>query len=179
MATQTIERAGIVTARGNPLTLLGPELKAGDQAPEVHLTAANMSVVTLDDLTDHGKRAALLIVVPSLDTPTCAIESRTFNKRLGELPEGVKAYIVSLDLPFAMVRWCGAEGVTLENLSDYRDHSFGYAYGVRIKENSLLMRSIFIVGKDKKLTYVEMVPDISHEPKYDEVIRAAQAAAAG
>jgi thiol peroxidase len=76
-----------------------------------------------------------------------------------------------------MVRWCGAEGVTLENLSDYRDHSFGYAYGVRIKENSLLMRSIFIIGKDKKLTYVEMVPDISHEPNYDAVIKAAQAAA--
>ena len=177
MATQTIERPGVVTARGNPLTLLGPELKAGEAAPEVHLTAANMAVLTLDDLTDHGNRAALLIVVPSLDTPTCAIESRTFNKRLGELPEGVKPYIVSMDLPFAMVRWCGAEGVTLENLSDYRDHSFGYAYGVRIKENGLLMRSIFIIGKDKKLSYVELVPDISHEPKYDDVIKAAQAAA--
>jgi thiol peroxidase len=177
MATQTMERTGVVTARGNPLTLLGPELKVGDTAPEVHLTTAKMAVVTLDDLTDHGKRAALLIVVPSLDTPTCAIESRTFNQRLGELPEGVKPYIVSMDLPFAMVRWCGAEGVTLENLSDYRDHSFGYDYGVRIKENGLLMRSIFIVGKDKKLKYVEMVPDISHEPQYDDVIAAAQAAA--
>jgi thioredoxin-dependent peroxiredoxin len=177
MATQTIERAGLVTARGNPLTLLGPELRVGDAAPEVHLVGANMAVNTLDDLTDHGNRAALLIVVPSLDTPTCQIESRTFNKRLGELPAGVKPYIVSMDLPFAMVRWCGAENVSLDLLSDYRDHSFGYAYGVRIKENGLLMRANFIIGKDKKLTYVELVPDISHEPKYDETIAAAQAAA--
>ncbi|HTX56260.1 MAG TPA: thiol peroxidase [Candidatus Acidoferrales bacterium] len=177
MATQTIERAGVVTARGNPITLLGPDLHAGDAAPEVRLVGANMQANTLDDLTDHGKRAALLIVVPSLDTPTCAVESRTFNKRLGELPAGVKPYIVSMDLPFAMVRWCGAESVTIDLLSDYRDHAFGYAYGVRIKENGLLMRSIFVIGKDKKLTYVELVPDISHEPNYDDVIAAAQAAA--
>lgn len=177
MATQTIERAGLVTARGNPLTLLGPELRVGDPAPETHLIGANMAVNTLDDLTDHGNRAALLIVVPSLDTPTCQIESRTFNKRLGELPAGVKPYIVSMDLPFAMVRWCGAENVTLDLLSDYRDHSFGYAYGVRIKENGLLMRANFIIGKDKKLTYVELVPEISHEPNYDATIAAAQAAA--
>ncbi|HTZ55444.1 MAG TPA: thiol peroxidase [Candidatus Acidoferrum sp.] len=177
MATQTIERAGLVTARGNPITLLGPELRVGDQAPEVHLVGANMAVNTLDDLTDHGKRAALLIVVPSLDTPTCAIESRKFNQRLGELPAGVKPYIVSMDLPFAMVRWCGAENVTIDLLSDYRDHAFGYAYGVRIKENGLLMRANFVIGKDKRLTYVELVPEISQEPKYDETIQAAQAAA--
>ena len=96
-----------------------------------------MAVKTLDDLTDHGKRAALLIVVPSLDTPTCAIESRKFNKRLGELPAGVKPYIVSMDLPFAMVRWCGAEDVTMENALGLPRSRFGYAYGVRIKENGL------------------------------------------
>ena len=177
MATQTIERAGVVTARGNPLTLLGPELKAGDAAPETHLIGKDMKPNTLDDLTGHGTRAALLIVVPSLDTPTCAVESRTFNQRLGELPAGVKPYIVSMDLPFAMVRWCGAESVTIDLLSDYQDHSFGYAYGVRIKENGLLMRAIFVIGKDKRLSYVELVPEISHEPQYDAVINAAQAAA--
>jgi thioredoxin-dependent peroxiredoxin len=177
MATQTIERAGVVTARGNPLTLLGPQLQAGDMAPEVQLTASDLSVKTLDDLTDGGKRAALLLVVPSLDTPTCATESRTFNKRLGELPAGVKPYIVSMDLPFAQARWCGAENVAIEVLSDYRDHAFGYAYGVRIKENALLMRSIFVIGADKTLRYVEIVPEIAQEPKYDEVINAAKAAA--
>jgi thioredoxin-dependent peroxiredoxin len=177
MATQTIERTGIVTARGNPLTLLGAELNVGDTAPELHLVGKDMKEKSVDDLTEGGKTAALLIVVPSLDTPTCAVESRTFNQRLGELPAGVKPYIVSMDLPFAMVRWCGAEDVTIDLLSDYRDHAFGYAYGVRIKENGLLMRSIFVIGKDKKLSYVELVPDISHEPQYDAVIAAAQAAA--
>ena len=178
MATQTIERAGVVTGRGNPLTLLGPELKVGDSAPEVHLSAADLSIKTLDDLTDHGKRAALLIVVPSLDTPTCSIESRTFNKRLGEMPASVKPYIVSIDLPFAMTRWCGAEGdFKIDVLSDYRDHSFGYAYGVRIKENGLLMRSNFLIGPDKKLHYVEIVPEISKEPDYEATFKAAQAVA--
>jgi len=177
MATQTIERAGVVTGRGKPLTLLGPQLRVGETAPELHLTAADLSIKTLDDLTDGGKRAALLLVVPSLDTPTCATESRTFNQRLGELPAGVKPYIVSMDLPFAMVRWCGADNVTIDVLSDYRDHSFGYTYGVRIKENGLLMRSIFVIGADKTLRYVELVPEISQEPKYDEVINAAKAAA--
>jgi thiol peroxidase len=172
-----MERAGIVTGRGNPLTLLGPELKAGDTAPEVHLTAKDLSIKTLDDLTENGTRAALLIVVPSLDTPTCAIESQTFNKRLSEL-QSVKPYIVSMDLPFAMVRWCGAiEGFSIDVLSDYRDHRFGYDYGVRIKETGLLMRANFLIGPDKKLHYVEIVPEISQQPDYDATIKAAQAIA--
>jgi thioredoxin-dependent peroxiredoxin len=177
MATQTTERAGLATWRDQPITLLGPQLQVGQTAPEVHLTAADLSVKTLDDLTDGGKRAVLLIVVPSLDTGTCATESRTFNKRLGELPAGVKPYIVSMDLPFAMVRWCGAENVTMDVLSDYRDHDFGHTYGVRVKEKGLLMRSIFVIGADKKLRYVELVPEVSKEPKYDDVINAARAAA--
>jgi len=177
MTTQTIERSGIVTGRGNPLTLLGPELKVGDAAPEVHLTAKDLSVKTLDDLTEGGTRATLLIVVPSLDTPTCAIESQTFNKRLSEL-KGVTPYIVSMDLPFAMVRWCGQiEGFSIDVLSDYRDHRFGFDYGVRIKENGLLMRANFLIGPDKKLHYVEIVPEISQQPDYDATIKAAQALA--
>jgi thioredoxin-dependent peroxiredoxin len=174
MTTQTIERAGVATGRGNPLTLLGPELKVGDTAPEVHLTAADLSIKTLDDLTDHGKRAALLIVVPSLDTPTCNIESQKFNKRVTEL-SGVKPYIVSMDLPFAMTRWNNENEGTIDVLSDYRDHRFGFDYGVRIKETGLLMRSNFLIGPDKKLAYVEIVPEISHEPNYDATIAAAQA----
>jgi thiol peroxidase len=178
MSTQTIERAGVITGRGNPLTLLGPQLNVGDTAPEVSLSAANLSVKTLDDLLDQGKRAALLIVVPSLDTPVCSIESRTFNKRLSELPGNVKPYIVSMDLPFAMSRWCGAEGeFAIDVLSDYRDHAFGRAYGVRIKETGLLMRANFLIGPDKKLHYVEIVPEITHEPNYDAAIKATQAIA--
>ncbi|HTU69589.1 MAG TPA: thiol peroxidase [Candidatus Baltobacteraceae bacterium] len=178
MATQTIERPGIVTGRGNPLTLLGPQLNTGDTAPEVHLSAADLSIKTLDDLTDHGKRAVLLIVVPSLDTPTCSIESRKFNQRLSELPASVKPYIVSVDLPFAMTRWSGAEGnFNIDVLSDYRDHSFGYAYGVRIKETGLLMRSNFLIGPDRKIHYVEIVPEISQEPDYEATFAAARAIA--
>ncbi len=177
MATQTLqERTGKLTMRGNPLTLVGPELKAGDQAPELHLSAADLSVKTLDDLTDHGKRPAMLIVVPSLDTSVCSTESHTFNTRIGELGEDVRAYVVSMDLPFAQARWCGAEGdVKLEMLSDYRDHRFGYDYGVRIKENGLLARAIIIVGGDKRIKYVQLVPELTSEPNYDDTIKAAQA----
>lgn len=177
MATQTLqERTGKLTMRGNPLTLVGPELKAGDQAPELHLSAADLSVKTLDDLTDHGKRPAMLIVVPSLDTSVCSTESHTFNTRIGELGEDVRAYVVSMDLPFAQARWCGAEGdVKLEMLSDYRDHRFGYDYGVRIKENGLLARAIIIVGGDKRIKYVQLVPELTSEPNYDDAIKAAQA----
>ena len=177
MTTQTVERAGVITGRGKPLTLLGPELHVGDAAPELHLSAADLSIKTLDDLTGGGAHATLLIVVPSLDTPTCAIESQTFNKRLSEL-KGVTPYIVSMDLPFAMTRWCGGiEGFSIDVLSDYRDHAFGFAYGVRIKETGLLMRANFLIGADKKLHYVEIVPEISQQPDYDATIKAVQALA--
>lgn len=178
MATQTIqERTGKLTARGNPLTLLGRELKVGDKAPDLRLSAADLSVKTLDDLTDHGKSSAMLIVVPSLDTSVCSTESHTFNTRIGELGDNVRAYVVSMDLPFAQVRWCGAEGdVKLEMLSDYRDHRFGYDYGVRIKETGLLARAIIIIGGDQQIKYVQLVPELTSEPNYDEAIKAATAA---
>jgi thiol peroxidase len=179
MPTETRnERAGILTVRGNPVTLVGPSLKAGDQAPEVHLSAADLSVKTLDDLTDGGKRSALLIVVPSLDTGVCSLESQKFNTRIEELPAGVKAYVVSVDLPFAMTRWGKEQGdMKLEMLSDYRDHAFGRDYGVRIKETGLLARAIVVVGADKKIAYFTIVPELTSEPNYDEAIKAAQASA--
>lgn len=179
MATETLnERAGLLTARGNPLTLLGPSLKAGDAAPETHLIGADMKEQNLDALTDHGKRAALLIVVPSLDTGTCNIESRTFNDRIDELPANVKAYVVSMDLPFAMTRWGTEAGnMKLEMLSDYKNHAFGRDYGVRIKENGLLARSIIVIGADKRIKAFTIVPELTAEPNYDEAIKAAQASA--
>jgi thiol peroxidase len=180
MATQTLqERTGKVVARGNPLTLLGPELKAGDKAPDLRLTAGDFSTKTLDDLTDHGKNAVMLITVPSLDTGVCSTESATFNKRFGELPDNVKTYVVSMDLPFAQARWCGAQGddVKLGMLSDFKDHSFGYNYGVRAKENGLLARAIIVVGSDRAIKYVQIVPELTSEPNYDEAINAAKNAA--
>ncbi len=179
MATDALpERAGLVTIRGNPLTLVGPTLKVGDAAPETHLAAADLSVMTLDRLTNGGKRVALLIVVPSLDTPTCALESQKFNARIDELPASVKAYVVSMDLPFAMTRWgTDVGGVKLEMLSDFRDHTFGRDYGVRIKETGLLARSVVVVGADKRIAYFTIVPELTAEPNYDEAIKAAQASA--
>ena len=178
MATQTLqERTGKLVARGNPMTLLGPELKPGDKAPDVRLTAGDFSTKTLDDLTDHGKRAVMLITVPSLDTGVCSTESATFNRRIGELPANVKAYVVSMDLPFAQARWCGAQGdVKLEMLSDFKDHTFGYNYGVRAKENGLLARAIIIIGGDQTIKYVQLVPELTNEPNYDEAFTAAQSA---
>jgi len=179
MATQTLqERAGVMTFKGNPMTLVGPELKAGDSAPDFHLTAQDLSVKTLDDLVDRGSRAAMLIVVPSLDTSVCSIESHKFNTRMGELPANVKAYVVSMDLPFAQARWCGNEGdVKFDTLSDYRDHTFGRNYGLLIKELGLLARAIVVIGPDKRVQYVQIVPEMTSEPDYDAALQAAAAAA--
>lgn len=179
MQAETLnERTGAATMRGNPVTLLGPALKAGDTAPDFALTADDMSVKHLDDLIDGGKTAALLIVVPSLDTSVCSLESHKFNTRIEELPAGLRPYVVSLDLPFAQKRWKGEDGeIKLQLLSDYRDHNFGRSYGVYIKELGLLARSIFVVGKDKKISYVEIVPEVSSEPNYDAAIAAATKAA--
>ena len=179
MATQTLqERVGVISFKGNPMALLGPELRAGDSAPDFRLTAQDLSVKSLDDILDHGNRATMLIVVPSLDTSVCSIESHKVNSRMGELPADVKTYVVSLDLPFAQARWCGNEGeVKFETLSDYRDHSFGRNYGMLIKELGLLARAIVVIGKDKRVQYVQIVPEVASEPDYDAALQAASAAA--
>ncbi|HET6275746.1 MAG TPA: thiol peroxidase [Candidatus Cybelea sp.] len=164
--------------KGKPVTLLGPELHAGDPAPAFTLTAGDLSTVTPEILLDEGQNAAMLIVVPSLDTSVCSLESQKFNARLGELPQGVRAAVVSLDLPFAQARWCGAQGdVKLEMLSDYRDHSFGRNYGLLIEELGLLARAIVVIGKDRTVKYVQIVPDVANEPDYDAALKAAAAAA--
>jgi thiol peroxidase len=180
MTAQNVqERTGVVTFKGNPMTLQGPALQPGAPAPEFSLTAADMATMTLDSLVDGGKRAAMLVVVPSLDTSVCSLESQTFNRRLGELPQGVAAWVVSVDLPFAMARWAAAQvgDVKLGMLSDYRDHAFGRAYGLYIRELALLPRAIVVIGKDKNIEYVQIVPEIAQEPDYDEALKAAAAAA--
>jgi thiol peroxidase len=171
------KHTGAITFKGKPMTLLGPELHAGDPAPPFALTAGDLSPVTLDILLDEGKRAALLIVVPSLDTSVCSLESQKFNARLGELPAGVWAAVVSMDLPFAQARWCGAQGdVKLEMFSDYRDHSFGVNYGLLIEELGLLARAVVVIGKDRTISYVQVVPEVANEPDYDAALKAAAAA---
>ena len=171
------ERAGAVTFKGQPMTLLGPELHVGDPAPEFSLTAGDLSNVTRDILLDEGRRAALLIAVPSLDTSVCSLESQKFNRRLGEIPGDIQAAVVSLDLPFAQARWCTAQGdVKLQMLSDYRDRDFGVNYGLLIRELGLLARAVIVIAKDGTVSYVQVVREIADEPDYDAALRAASAA---
>lgn len=178
MANATLqERSGAITFKGSPMTLVGPTLTVGQPAPAFTLTANDLSAATLDTVTDGGKRAALLVVVPSLDTGVCSLESKTFNGRVAEMGSNVAAFVVSMDLPFAQGRWCGAEGVAeLGMLSDYRTHEFGEAYGLRIKELGLLTRANVVIGKDKTIKYVELVPEVTNEPNYDVTLAAARAA---
>lgn len=170
------ERQGVVTFKGNPMTLVGPALQAGDRAPEFRLVGNDLSEVTLQDALGGGSRAALLIVVPSIDTSVCSLETAKFNKQIRDLPEGkIATYTVSEDLPFAQKRWSEQEQVkSLQLLSDYKYHTFGKAYGVLIKELGLLARSIFIVDKGGIIRFAEIVPEVAQEPDYDQVIAAAR-----
>ena len=169
------ERAGAVTFKGGPLTLLGREVKVGDKAPDFKVADNGLQAVTLADTAGATR---IFVAVPSLDTPVCDLETRRFNEEAAKLGD-VKVYVVSLDLPFAQKRWCGAAGVeNVQTLSDYQDRSFGENYGVLIKELKLLARSVFVVDKSDTVTYVEIVPEVTSEPNYDAALAAAKAAAA-
>jgi thioredoxin-dependent peroxiredoxin len=168
----------MITFKGTPMTLAGPQLRAGAPAPDFTLTAGDLSAITPDMLLDEGNRAAMLIVVPSLDTSVCSLESQKFNARVGELPSNVSAAVVSMDLPFAQARWCGAQSdVKLQMLSDYRDRSFGKNYGLLIEQLGLLARAIVVIGRDRTIAYVQIVPEVTNEPDYDAALKAAAAAA--
>jgi thiol peroxidase len=165
------ERTGVVTFKGNPMTLIGPGLKAGDRAPEFNALGAGLTPVNL--ASSKGK-VRLFSVVPSLDTPVCSIQTKKFNEAAAKLPaQKVEPYTVSCDLPFAQGRFCGAEKIDkMVSLSDHRDVSFGTAYGVLIKELRLLARSIFVVDASDKIAYVQIVPEIASEPNYDAALEA-------
>jgi len=170
-----LERPGIVTMRGNPLTLLGPELKAGERAPDFSLVTNDMEPVTL---ADYQGLALALVSVPSLDTPVCAVETRRFNAEAAKLSADVRILTISMDLPFAQKRWCGAMGIDkVVTLSDHREASFGLNYGVLIKELRLLARAVFVVDRAGVLTYVEQVREIADEPNYAAVLSALTRAA--
>lgn len=168
------EKKGLVTMRGNPLTLVGPTLKAGDPAPDFSAVANDLSNF---QFSGKSGQVWLIAAVPSLDTGVCSMETKKFNDEASKLPDA-KILTISMDLPFAQKRWCGAEGVkNLQTVSDHRDRAFGKAYGVYIKENGLLARSVFVVGKDGKLAYVQIVPELTHEPDYQAALDAARKAA--
>ena len=165
-----MERKGIVTLNGNPLTLLGNELKAGDKAPNVALVSNDMALVELSKF--KGKKI-VISAVPSLDTPVCDIETKKFNKHASELGKDVVILTVSMDLPFAQKRWCGAGDIEkVITLSDHKDASFGTLYGVLIKELRLLARTIFVIDKEGIIRYIQSVGEVTKEPNYQEVLSA-------
>ena len=162
------ERKGAILFKGNPMTLIGPELKVGDKAPDFEVTAGDLSAVTLQNFKGKTK---LISVVPSLDTPVCDQQTRRFNEEAGKLPQDVEVLTISMDLPFAQKRFCSTAGITkVRTLSDYKSASFGQAYGVLIKELHLLTRSIFIVGPDDKIQYVEYVREVTTHPNYEAAL---------
>lgn len=165
------ERKGAVTLRGNPMTLLGPELKPGDQAPDFKLTGNDMKPVML---ADTAGKVRILASVPSLDTPVCDAETRRFNEEAGNLP-GVEILTISMDLPFAQSRWCGAAGVkNVRTLSDYKERTFGPAYGVLIQELQLEARAVFVLDKDNTVRHVEYVQEVAEHPNYEAALAAAR-----
>jgi thiol peroxidase len=168
------ERKGLVTIHGNPLTLVGNEVKAGDKAPDFVVLDNDLNP---KGLQDYAGQVLIISAVPSLDTPICDLETRRFNSEAAALGDQVRILTISMDLPFAQKRWCGAAGVDkLQTLSDHREASFGLAYGVLIKELRLLARAIFVVDRAGLVTYVQLVPEVSNEPDYEAVLQAVRAA---
>ena len=164
------ERPGAVTFQGNPLTLQGNEVKAGDKAPEFVALDTSLNPVSL---SKYQGKVVIITTVPSLDTPVCDLETRRFNEESAKLGDGVVVLTVSMDLPFAQSRWCGAAGVThVTTLSDHKDASFGLAYGVLIKELRLLARAVFVVDRKGVVRYAELVKEVTHEPDYDSALKA-------
>ncbi len=166
------ERRGLVTMKGNPVTLVGTEVKVGQPAPDVELTANDLSGVKLSSF--KGK-VCIITSVPSLDTSVCDTETRRFNEAAANLGNDVVILAVSMDLPFAQSRWCGAAGVkNVQTLSDHRDAAFGTSYGVLIQGLRLLARAVFVVDKEGTVRYVELVKEIASEPDYEAALSAAK-----
>jgi thiol peroxidase len=159
-----------VTMHGDPLDLAGPLPAIGATAPDFVAVTNDLGEVRLSDLA--GK-TVVLSAVPSLDTPVCSLQTKRFNAEAAALGENVAILAISMDLPFAQKRWCGAEGVeAVQTVSDHRDAAFGSAYGVLLTGPRLLARAVFIVDADGTLAYAQLVPEITDEPDYDDVLAA-------
>ena len=161
----------VTTMRGNPLTLMGPELKTGDKAPDFNAVNDGLQPV---DLAGTGKAVRIFSVVPSLDTPVCDAQTKRFNEEAAKLPE-LSIYTFSMDLPFAQKRWCGAYGVDhVKMISDHRTGSFGESYGTLIKELHIHSRAIFVLDKDDVLQHVEYVKEVGTHPDYESALATAK-----
>ena len=171
------KRANAVTFKGNPLTLVGPQLKAGDKAPDFACVSSGLEIIKL---AGTPAKARMFSVVPSLDTPVCSEQTRKFDKELAGLKDKVACYTISLDMPFAQKRFCGEHSVTnMQTLSDTHNRSFGEHYGTLIEglPLPLLSRAVFVLDKNGQITYAEYVPEVTSHPNYDKALAALKAAA--
>lgn len=166
-----MSQSGVITFKGNPMTLAGSSLQIGQAAPDFQLHYADQGIKTLT-LADLKGKPSLVSIVPSLDTPTCATQTKTFNEKLGKMGDKINALTVSRDLPFAQARFCGAEDLKMQVASDYQTHEFGEAYGIEIEELKLLSRSVLVLDADGKIVYKEVVPEVTEEPNYDAALQA-------
>jgi thiol peroxidase len=168
-------RSGVITFKGNPMTLAGNDLAVGSAAPPftLHYADAGIKALTLDNL--KGK-PSILSVVPSLDTPTCATQTKRFNEDLAALGDKVNAVTVSRDLPFAQARFCGAENIKMRTASDYQTHAFGTDYGMTIEELKLLTRAVIVLDSNGKVVYKQIVPEVTQEPDYAAALAALKSA---
>lgn len=166
------ERFGLITLKGQPVTLSGNTVKEGDAAPDFQVVDNDLKPFSFSSLND---KVVIITAVPSLDTPVCDLEARRFNQEAASLGDDVKILVVSMDLPFAQKRWCAAAGVNnVLTLSDHKDASFGTQYGMLIKELRLLARAVFVVDRQKNIRYIELVKEVGQEPNYDLALEAAK-----
>ncbi len=170
------ERGGVVTFKGAPRTLVGPELKVGDIAPDIAVTGGDLSEVS--PLAASRGKARLFVLVPSLDTSVCSRETKRFSDALGRLGDEAAAFVVSADLPFAQKRWCGAENVgNLTMLSDHRDMKLARAWGLYVREMGLFARAVYVIDPADRVVYREIVSEMASEPDYDAALSALREAA--
>jgi len=164
------ERKGVITFKGGPLTLIGTELKIGQKAPDAVLTDNDLSDVKI---SSFAGKVIVLSCVPSLDTRVCDMQTRKFNEKAGQMGPDVVILTVSMDLPFAQKRWCGAAGIKqVKTLSDYKDARFAKAYGLLIKELHLVARAVIVLDKQQTIRYIQIVPEVTTEPDYDAALKA-------
>ncbi len=167
-----MERKGIISFKGNPLTLFGNKVSEGDKAPDFVVLDNNLNLTSLNNFDNKIK---VISVTPSLDTPVCDLQARRFNAEAAKLSDDIVVLNISMDLPFALSRFCSNAGIDkVKTFSDHRDASFGNAYGVMIKELRLLARSVFIIDKNNIIRYIQIVPEVTSEPDYDKALEALQ-----
>lgn len=166
-----MERTGVVTMKGRPMTLIGPELKTGQKAPDFIALDKGLAPVSLKDF---GNKIKLITVTPSLDTPVCDLQARRFNSEAAKLGDSVEIINISMDLPFAIGRFCSAAGIDrVKTLSDHRDASFGNGYGVLIKEVRLLARAVFVIDAGNTIGYMEIVHEVTSSVNFEKALQAA------